>query len=73
MNVIEPKKVIQHLKDTYGDYIFYYLLYWKKHYPEVMIAKLGDKKLYELTDAEYVQLFEIATEFDKKRLKHEQN
>lgn len=69
MNVLDPKKRIQFLKDRFGEYIFYYLLYWKKEHQNLMIAKFKDRKLFELTNEEYILLFEYATDFDKKRMK----
>lgn len=71
----EVQKRIEELKSLYGDYVFYYLLYWKKENESIVIRHFNNKKLYEMTNAEYVEFFEYATVFDLKRIKklHEIN
>lgn len=59
---------IEELQNKFGCYVFRYLLYWKKEHPELHVIKFKDRKLYQLSDAEFVELFNYATEFDKKRL-----
>lgn len=69
--IINPDKRIEELQDKFGAYIFRYLLYWKKEHPDLFIAKFKEKKLYQLSDEEFVQLFDYATEIDKKKISHQ--
>lgn len=65
---VTPAECIEELQDKFGSYLYRYLLYWKKENPDLFISKFKGKKLYQLSDEEFVQLFEYATEVDKKRI-----
>lgn len=69
--IVNPTKRIEELQDKFGAYIFRYLLYWKKEHPDLFITKFKERKLYQLSDEEFVQLFEYATEIDKKKISHQ--
>lgn len=70
MNIeINAPKRIEELKELFGKHIFNYLLYWKKDNEAIIIRHFKSKKLFEMTNEEYISLFEFATAYDLKHIK----